>query len=118
MISSGRRPSWSFASSQVFVPSTTVVAGVYVLVITKPLTEVSYPSTFSSVTVYSISFPFEYLSRSENGYLQPFSAVTVTVSITSPFARRLIVMLSGRMPSWSLASFQSLIISMLFFSGA
>ncbi len=47
----GRLPSWSLLSFQVLVPATSVVSGVWVLVMVVPSTVVSYPSTFSSETV-------------------------------------------------------------------
>ena len=74
--------------------------------ISKPLIVVSYPSTVSSLTVYSISLPSLYFGKSVNEYFHPSASVTVFVSITSPSASKLTVIDSGRLQSWLSASFQ------------
>ena len=76
--------------------------------ISKPLIVVSYPSTVSSLTVYSISLPSLYFGKSVNEYFHPSASVTIFVSTTSPSANKLTVIDSGRLPSWLSASFQVL----------
>ena len=59
-----------------------------------------YPETGTSFTVYSISFPFEYLSRFVNDHVHPPADVAVAVfPVSAPSANSLIVTLSGLIPS-------------------
>ena len=114
---SGRIPSWLLLSFQVFVPVMLVVSGSCVLVIVNPSTLVVYPVTGVSFTVYTIAFPSLFLSRSVNVYFQFVLAVATAVFTFSPSAYRVIVTLSGLIPSWLLLSFQIFSPSIVIFSG-
>ena len=67
--------------------------------------------------VYVISTPPLYLARSEKVCFQPSFAVTVASSTFSPSASRFTLIDSGRTPSWSLLSSQTLVTATLVFSG-
>ena len=88
--------------------------GLWVLVIVKPSTLVSYPSiSVTSSTVYSISSPFSFRGISPITYVQSLSAVNVTTPIDSPLANTSTSIDSGRIPSLSFSSSQTLVISIL-----
>ena len=119
-ISSGLYPSWSFASFQSLLTSILPVSftnsGVCVFVITNPsatlpVISVVYFSTSFSVTVYTISFPFSNFGKFSNTYDQfpCSSAFTSTVVFTFPSVNKFTYISSGLYPSWSFASFQSLL---------
>ena len=77
-----------------------------------------YPDTASSSTVYTISFPAEYLSRSVNDHVQLFDLDAVVVfPVSAPSANSLIVTLSGLIPSWLFASSHVLLPLTLVFFG-
>ena len=125
LISFGRFPSWLSASSQVFVPSTTVFPGSLVFVTVKPsfalpVTLLSYPfSTVSSLTVYTILFPALYSSRSVKLPVQLFVAVNVNVlpGTSTPSASNLTFTLAGLTPSWLSLSSQAFVTSTFVFPG-
>lgn len=66
---------------------------------------VSYSSTFSSVTVYEIFTPALNSGKLAKLYAQPSASVTILVSMIFPFANKLTVIDSGRLPSWFSLSF-------------
>ena len=119
MIFSGRFPSRLFASSQVLVPATSIISGVYLFVISKPLMVGVYPSTGFSVTVYLISLPFLTLRKSVKVYFQlPFPSAFTSCSFTlTPSANRLTMIFSGRFPSRLFASSQVLVPATLILIG-
>ena len=75
------------------------------------LTVYSYSATASSVTVYLISLPSLYFANFVNSTVQVPSAAAWTSfeSTFWPSAKRLIVILVGRFPSWLFASSQSIV---------
>ena len=67
--------------------------------------------------VYVILLPFLYFGRSVKLYFQPSASVTFFVAYMSPSARRFTVIFPGLLPSWSFASFQVFVPSILIVSG-
>ena len=111
---SGRLPASLLLSSQIFEPSIVMVSGVCVLVNTYPFSEspsdeteyVFSPSVpviilvLSSATVYSISSPLLWTSRSLKDPLHLFASDNTTdFTVSLPFANSLIVTELGRIPS-------------------
>ena len=80
--------------------------GVCVLVISYPSIFLVYPLTFSSSTVYLISFPSSsYFGNFVKLYFQSCSSVVITDVFSFPFANNFTFIAFGLIPSLLLASF-------------
>ena len=113
---SGLTPSWSSASSQIFVTFIVFFSGTCVFVIStsNPLsaspvtspTVLVYPSgTFGSATVYLIALPFLLTASFSHVYDHWFASFSVTGSPdAAPSACSWTLILAGLIPSWLFAS--------------
>ena len=91
---------------------------VWVFVTVNPFVSVVYPSTGSSVTVYTISLPFAYFGLFVNLCVHSSPVpVNVADSTSSPFANKWTVILAGLLPSWLLLSDQVFLTSKSINSG-
>ena len=73
---------------------------------------------FTSSSVYMISFASFILRKSVNVYVQPISSPINTICpVLSPFAYNSTTICAGRLPSWLLLSFQTLLTVRLTVSG-